>query len=294
MRKIILFPNALPVPLFRRLVRAGHTVGNERISGNGSYTTTFWFPCGVKPSNVVEEVLLKLRPLVRPGPKCIGMEWWLGRLKYGQPLSFHFDRDLVLPLFYRSRTYEVVPSCGAPPVRGERIGGATVFFPLWWGGRDRDRSYLYLPPHYAHDRDSIRSWRLVMPLWFSYDHDSGRRMRIFFPLYWRRVSIPPPPTEPPPAGAKPPVEKRDMLYEFYGSFQSLDEFLEQYRDLMKGIASLNFLGGFCYTQLTDIEQEINGLLTYDRQPKIAPELIAAIHEQLFGSFHREAQVPVNR
>jgi hypothetical protein len=25
--------------------------------------------------------------------------------------------------------------------------------------------------------------------------------------------------------------------------------------------------GFCYTQLTDIEQEINGLLTYDRKPK---------------------------
>ncbi len=25
--------------------------------------------------------------------------------------------------------------------------------------------------------------------------------------------------------------------------------------------------GFCYTQLTDVEQEINGLLTYDRRPK---------------------------
>jgi len=96
MRKIILFPNALPAPLFRRLVRAVHAVGTERLSGNGSYATTFWFPCGVKPSNVIEEVLLKLRPLIRPGPKCIGMEWWLGRLKYGQSLSFHFDRDLAL------------------------------------------------------------------------------------------------------------------------------------------------------------------------------------------------------
>ena len=26
--------------------------------------------------------------------------------------------------------------------------------------------------------------------------------------------------------------------------------------------------GFCYTQLTDIEQEVNGLLTYDRKPKV--------------------------
>jgi hypothetical protein len=25
--------------------------------------------------------------------------------------------------------------------------------------------------------------------------------------------------------------------------------------------------GFCYTQLTDVEQEVNGLLTFDRRPK---------------------------
>jgi hypothetical protein len=33
--------------------------------------------------------------------------------------------------------------------------------------------------------------------------------------------------------------------------------------------------------LTDIEQEINGLLTYDRKPKVDPKAIAAIHEELF-------------
>lgn len=78
-----------------------------------------------------------------------------------------------------------------------------------------------------------------------------------------------------------PPEKRDMLYQFYGSFQTLEELLEQYRDLMSGIASLSFLAGFCYTQLTDVEQEINGLLTYNRQPKVAPELIAAMHREFF-------------
>jgi beta-galactosidase/beta-glucuronidase len=78
-----------------------------------------------------------------------------------------------------------------------------------------------------------------------------------------------------------PPEKRDMLYQFYASFQTPEELLEKYRDLMKGIASLRFLGGFCYTQLTDIEQEINGLLTYDRKPKIPPEKIAEIHRELF-------------
>ena len=36
--------------------------------------------------------------------------------------------------------------------------------------------------------------------------------------------------------------------------------------------------GFCYTQLTDVEQEQNGLLTFDRRPKADPELIRAITE----------------
>lgn len=34
--------------------------------------------------------------------------------------------------------------------------------------------------------------------------------------------------------------------------------------------------GFCYTQFTDVEQEINGLLTYDRKPKIPLETIRSI------------------
>jgi hypothetical protein len=78
-----------------------------------------------------------------------------------------------------------------------------------------------------------------------------------------------------------PPEKRDLLYRFYASFEKNEELLEKYRDLMKGIASLEFLAGFCYTQLTDIEQEINGLLTYDRKPKVPAEEIKAIHDEMF-------------
>jgi beta-galactosidase/beta-glucuronidase len=78
-----------------------------------------------------------------------------------------------------------------------------------------------------------------------------------------------------------PAEKRDTLYQFYDSFQTPQELLDKYRDLMKGLTALNFLAGFCYTQLTDIEQEINGLLTYDRKPKVASEEIAIIHREFF-------------
>ena len=78
-----------------------------------------------------------------------------------------------------------------------------------------------------------------------------------------------------------PAEQRDILYLFYGSVETAEELVAKYRDLVVGIAALKFLAGFCYTQLTDIEQEINGLLTYDRQPKIPAQRIAEIHRDMF-------------
>ena len=96
MRKYNLFKDALPNPLFRLLAGAVQAVGTERIENMGSYNTTFWFPLGAKPTNIAEEGVSKLCAVVRPGPKCIGMEWWLGRLKYGESLPFHTDRDRSL------------------------------------------------------------------------------------------------------------------------------------------------------------------------------------------------------
>ena len=96
MRKYNLFKDALPNPLFRVLAGAVQAVGTERMENMGSYNTTFWFPLGAKPTNIAEEGISKLCAVVRPGPRCIGMEWWLGRLKYGESLPFHTDRDRSL------------------------------------------------------------------------------------------------------------------------------------------------------------------------------------------------------
>ncbi len=44
-----------------------------------------------------------------------------------------------------------------------------------------------------------------------------------------------------------------------------------------GVAGAPDIQGLCYTQLTDVEQEINGLLTYDRRPKVSPaEIVKAL------------------
>ena len=37
--------------------------------------------------------------------------------------------------------------------------------------------------------------------------------------------------------------------------------------------------GFCYTQLYDVEQEVNGLMTYDRKFKFDPEIFRKINTQ---------------
>ena len=37
--------------------------------------------------------------------------------------------------------------------------------------------------------------------------------------------------------------------------------------------------GFCYTQLYDVEQEVNGLYTYEREPKFDMERIRAVNSR---------------
>jgi beta-galactosidase/beta-glucuronidase len=57
------------------------------------------------------------------------------------------------------------------------------------------------------------------------------------------------------------------------------EFLARYKALTEILLSNPRMFGFCYTQLTDVEQEVNGLYTYDRRPKFDPELIRRINSQ---------------
>lgn len=63
----------------------------------------------------------------------------------------------------------------------------------------------------------------------------------------------------------------------YGGLPESEEaFFERFEGLVQAALSAKGICGFCYTQLTDVEQEINGLYTYDRIPKFPPERIAEI------------------
>lgn len=64
----------------------------------------------------------------------------------------------------------------------------------------------------------------------------------------------------------------------YGNqVRSEDEFLKRYEGITQAIKNLPYVCGFCYTQITDVQQEVNGLLTEDRKPKVSVEAIRSIN-----------------
>ena len=63
----------------------------------------------------------------------------------------------------------------------------------------------------------------------------------------------------------------------YGkSVTTEDEFFDRLEGLTDALLENPHVFAYCYTQLTDVEQEQNGLLTYDRRFKFAPEKYARI------------------
>ena len=68
------------------------------------------------------------------------------------------------------------------------------------------------------------------------------------------------------------IAEEDMEGWGYTSVKN-SEFLEELRRIMEAVSQADRICGYCYTQLTDVEQEKNGLLTSDHQYKFDPEQI---------------------
>ncbi|MCA1696059.1 MAG: glycoside hydrolase family 2, partial [Actinobacteria bacterium] len=77
----------------------------------------------------------------------------------------------------------------------------------------------------------------------------------------------------------------------YSTVASPVDLVRGYADLVAAVLSLDRLSGFCYTQLTDTYQEVNGLLRGDRTPKASLEEIA---RATLGPFPSRHGVPQQR
>jgi beta-galactosidase/beta-glucuronidase len=76
-----------------------------------------------------------------------------------------------------------------------------------------------------------------------------------------------------------PGQKDEKAWGYGDRPKSEAEFLARYRALTEALLFHPRMCGFCYTQLYDIEQEVNGLYTYDRRPKFDAKVIRGINEQ---------------
>ena len=68
----------------------------------------------------------------------------------------------------------------------------------------------------------------------------------------------------------------DNSWGYGGAPQTLDEFYARLEGQVDAILRQSHIRGYCYTQLTDVEQEQNGIYNYDRTPKFDMKHIGRI------------------
>ena len=75
-------------------------------------------------------------------------------------------------------------------------------------------------------------------------------------------------------------KNRKKAWSYGNATATFDEFYNRYEGLTTAILDNPKMIGFCYTQLTDVEQEVNGLFTYNgREPKFDMEIISRINKK---------------
>ena len=70
--------------------------------------------------------------------------------------------------------------------------------------------------------------------------------------------------------------EKDKAWGYGKAPATVEEFFERLDGQVSGLLSLDGMCGYCYTQLTDVMQEQNGLFYFDRTPKYDAERLKAI------------------
>lgn len=74
------------------------------------------------------------------------------------------------------------------------------------------------------------------------------------------------------------IEEGDDGWGYGENPKTKEELFQRYKDFTLSLLENPDIMGFCYTQLYDLEQEKNGLYTYERKPKLPPEKIKEINK----------------
>lgn len=68
----------------------------------------------------------------------------------------------------------------------------------------------------------------------------------------------------------------DASWGYGGKVRTEEEFLSRFEDITNAIKKLPYVCGYCYTQVTDVQQETNGLMDSKRNYKVNPDAIKKI------------------
>lgn len=77
-----------------------------------------------------------------------------------------------------------------------------------------------------------------------------------------------------------PDQKDDKSWGYGSRPETRAEFIDRYERLTNALLDNPRICAFCYTQLYDVEQEVNGLYTYYRKPKFDQEIIRKINTRV--------------
>lgn len=80
----------------------------------------------------------------------------------------------------------------------------------------------------------------------------------------------------------------DAGWRGYGGVQSAEQLLDRMEELVAALLASPVVAGFCWTQLTDTQQERNGLVTADRRPKVRPDRIRDVVRRLSAAVPGDA------
>ena len=72
-------------------------------------------------------------------------------------------------------------------------------------------------------------------------------------------------------------DNSDFGWGYGGKETSAEKFIERFDSITTAVKELPYACGYCYTQVTDVQQEINGLMDMDRNFKVDPEIIKEIN-----------------
>lgn len=72
------------------------------------------------------------------------------------------------------------------------------------------------------------------------------------------------------------AKENDDGWGYYGKVKDEEEFFQRLAPITDYLLHSGHFSGFCYTQLTDVMQEVNGLLGEDRKPKVSVERLASV------------------